>query len=422
MTIMTVTNVHILSSLVYFLLVSVKGALSVESFVIHALPSDCNVKICASMIVKDEASNLERLFFTSARYMNGLIVADTGSTDNTTQVLNALSAKYKLEHRILHHKWVNFGHNRNAVLQAAYAAVRGGLDCTHIISLDADEDLVVENPQRLCSDTDVRTTYIVERKYFQMRLSAFLIAVHDRWAWRGVVHEWLQRSNAQQGALPMQNLESSALFIQTHPGKGARGREDNEKKFLGDANLLLEELISDPRDHRSWYYRCQSLKDAGHLVEALPVCAYRARLGGWAEEAFMAAMQTARIKQALNDSSNEIERAYMFAHHLDARRAEPFFELSDVYYRAGEWRGCYETAMRAIALNNSESFLFRSESAYNWEVLDKAAVCAFQMGAFDDCISLSKRELLFSSLDSNNRQRIENNIGHCERQKIISQR
>jgi glycosyltransferase involved in cell wall biosynthesis len=89
------------------------------------------LSFCA--IVKNEAQNLARCLASVKPYVDELIVVDTGSTDNTIAIAQQYGAK------VSHFEWCNdFAAARNYANSLA--------SCDWILTLDADEELEILNP------------------------------------------------------------------------------------------------------------------------------------------------------------------------------------------------------------------------------------------------------------------------------------
>lgn len=103
-------------------------------------------------IVKNEAANLARCLASVASVVNELVLVDTGSEDDTVKIAESYGAKVST------FKWVNdFAAARNFSLDQVKS--------DWILSLDADEELVVENPavwEFLATEPQVHA-YAIER-------------------------------------------------------------------------------------------------------------------------------------------------------------------------------------------------------------------------------------------------------------------
>jgi tetratricopeptide (TPR) repeat protein len=92
------------------------------------------MKLSLCMIVKNEQDNLRRCLSSVVSHVDELIVVDTGSTDDTVAIAQEFGAK------VSYFEWCDdFAAARNASIERATG--------DWILSLDADEVLVVENPQ-----------------------------------------------------------------------------------------------------------------------------------------------------------------------------------------------------------------------------------------------------------------------------------
>jgi glycosyltransferase involved in cell wall biosynthesis len=92
--------------------------------------------ISASLICRNESSRLPAAVMAARRFADEVVVADTGSTDDTA----ALAAK--LGCRVVHHRWV---HHYAAARNASLAACRGRYVCW----LDPDEEVPAEDAPKL---------------------------------------------------------------------------------------------------------------------------------------------------------------------------------------------------------------------------------------------------------------------------------
>ena len=81
-----------------------------------------NPTLCLNMIVKDEShvivSTLENL--CSNFKFDYWVISDTGSTDNTVELITRFFHEKQIKGEISNDKWENFGHNRSIALAKAY--------------------------------------------------------------------------------------------------------------------------------------------------------------------------------------------------------------------------------------------------------------------------------------------------------------
>jgi glycosyltransferase involved in cell wall biosynthesis len=80
------------------------------------------ITICLNMIVKNEShiieSTLEKLLKKIS--IDYWVISDTGSTDNTKEIINSFFEKKKIPGELFEHEWKDFGYNRTKALECAY--------------------------------------------------------------------------------------------------------------------------------------------------------------------------------------------------------------------------------------------------------------------------------------------------------------
>ena len=73
--------------------------------------------ICLNMIIKNEAPVIRRCLDSVKPFIDSWVIVDTGSSDDTQQIVRDTMAGLPGE---LHERpWKNFGHNRNEALELA---------------------------------------------------------------------------------------------------------------------------------------------------------------------------------------------------------------------------------------------------------------------------------------------------------------
>ena len=78
--------------------------------------------ICLNMIVKNESHVIESTLdnITKNIRINYWVISDTGSTDNTMEIIKNYFEKKKIPGELVQHEWKDFAHNRTMALEAAY--------------------------------------------------------------------------------------------------------------------------------------------------------------------------------------------------------------------------------------------------------------------------------------------------------------
>jgi len=112
--------------------------------------------ICLCMIVRNEAERLPRLLASVAGHVDDIVIADTGSEDNTFGLACELARKFNKEGgtHVFRTEFKDFSQARNEVMKAAR------MKADYLLCLDADEELVATPgwKEELAAD-DVRLRY-----------------------------------------------------------------------------------------------------------------------------------------------------------------------------------------------------------------------------------------------------------------------
>lgn len=235
--------------------------------------------ICLNMIVRNEADNLPRLFASLEGQVDFFVISDTGSTDNTPEIIRRLSSTYGIPGIVTHHAWQDFASNRNLALQDALESRRAGRhSCDRLLILDADEELCVrEQCWKASLQPEISYSMLVRGE----RLSAsrvsllWLDSVH--WRWSGQVHNALNVSEETHHFGFIDNV-----FIRTHPFRGAKssGYSSGSAKAAHDASIMANELsevlLTRSTSHRffQWAHVCflaGSLQQAAEIFSRLAV-------------------------------------------------------------------------------------------------------------------------------------------------------
>ena len=368
-------------------------------------------KICLNMIVKNETPVLSRLFDSVKDIIDYYIIADTGSTDGTPEFIQEKMTQLGISGEVLHHKWVNYGFNRNQALQYVYAKKWQ----SWVLFIDADEELAYSDVSFLTQLTP-GTSYRLQKHHGTLRYSLpNLVDVSTtKWEWKGVVHEYLDHVG---GPVTYQELRSAWIIYHAGQGVRSRGVSDAEK-YLADAALLKEECRKNPNDARSMFYLAQSYDNAGKLKEALLHYQKRAAMTGWEQETFVAQLRAARLCARLNKTSDAITQAFLKAHELRPNRAEPLHDLAAYYRQQNQHQQAYEYAKKAAKIPLPSDTLFVEKDIYDWKILDEIGVAAYWTGHYHEarqaCATILEQEQQGRiQLNNATRARVRDNLNYA---------
>jgi len=300
------------------------------------------VSICLNMIVKDESHIIEQTLTILSKYIHYWVITDTGSSDNTIEIINNFFKKSNIPGELYEDKWEDFGTNRTKSLERAYKK------CDYIWVFDAD-DLIVGEPEfPKIFDRNVDGYSVKFGKHFTYdRLQIFKSDL--KWVYKGVLHEYVNCVSKPN----INNISLGGNYYIESRRLGNRSRDP--KKYLRDAETLIDGIKKDPENElRYMYYIGQSYKDYGDLESAIEWYKKRILKEGWIEEKFYSAYELANCMVRLNKPINDIINAYNYAHGILNERREPLFALG-VYLKE---RGIQEN--QPSLLTSAYDYLYKS--------------------------------------------------------------
>ena len=95
--------------------------------------------ISLSIIVKNESNVILTMLNSVYKLLDYYVVVDTGSTDNTKEIIKNFFNEKGIPGEIIDHKWKNYGDARNVALDA----IKGKADFGFWI--DADDEFITDS-------------------------------------------------------------------------------------------------------------------------------------------------------------------------------------------------------------------------------------------------------------------------------------
>lgn len=321
------------------------------------------MKICVYAISKNEAGFVER-FCESAKDADMILIADTGSTDNTVEKARECGA---VVHDICISPW-RFDKARDAAL----ALIPRDYDIC--VSLDLDELLEPgwrEEIERVWKEDTTRLRYKFD---WGSGITFFYEKIHHRhgYHWHHPCHEY-PRPDARTKEVYAQ---TDALLVTHHP---------DPLKSRGQYMDLLELSVKeDPHCPRNAFYYARELTFHKRWVDA--VVALNKYLdnpnANWANERCYAMRLMAQAYEALGDAKQAKVWLEKAANEAPNTR-EPWVELADLCRRLGQWEQSYESAKNALKIKSKEFVYTMDPSVWGAKPHDILALAAYYMGKYD---------------------------------------
>ena len=110
-------------------------------------------RICLNMIVKNESKIITRLFDSVLPLIDSYCICDTGSTDDTIQIIKEYFHKKEIPGKIIQIPFQDFGYNRTQALQVC----NDMLDIDYILLIDAD--MMLRIPEKV-SISDIKSIIV----------------------------------------------------------------------------------------------------------------------------------------------------------------------------------------------------------------------------------------------------------------------
>ena len=245
--------------------------------------------ICLNMIVKNESPIMVRLLDSLVTIIDFISIVDTGSTDDTKEVIMDWSAKHNIPATVHFEPFKNFSYNRTHSLEKARSTYP---QADYLLLSDADFIWEVDASAKFDKRLLVDHKYLVEQRnnalnYWNIRL----VSTKVKFIFLARTHEYITEASTQEafvGNVRISKLRA-LLILDIEDGK-SKG-----DKYSRDERLLKEGLAdeSEPAHIKTRYkfYLAQTLKDMGRFDESIEWYTKRAEDKGWGEEVYYAKFQ-----------------------------------------------------------------------------------------------------------------------------------
>ena len=323
-------------------------------------------RFCLNCIVKSESARITRMLDSVAQFITAAVIADTGSTDTTKEVMATWFAAHKIPFEIVDVRFENWSQARNDALLAARAAItlcRVPV-CDYLLLVDADMEIRINDPIAFAgynTGLSYDMYQVAGALHYQNRR---LLRVDATGGYLGVTHEFLNVASA--GCIP----ENVAYFIDHADGA------NRPEKFNRDIRLLKEGLRHEPNNERYYYYLAQSYRDAGKTQDAAHWYKKRVEAGGWAEEQWSAQLNYAYCMRDLKKDADFI-RELLVAYNMRPSRAEPLYDLANYYRLRSEQATSVVFSEAGLQIPKTTDALFVNDFVYEAGLAEEYSICAF---------------------------------------------
>ena len=320
-------------------------------------------KLCLNMIVKNESKIITRLFDSIIDIIDCYCICDTGSTDNTVQLITDYFLAHGKPGKIIVEPFKNFEHNRTFSLQAC----NNNPDIDYILLMDADMvlmkgpefNLQTFKEQLLSADVFHLFQGSDRFSYKNVRIVKNNMGI-KYW---GVTHEVISTPDGTQYS----QIERNILFIDDIGDGGAKA-----DKFERDIRLLTQGLVEKPNNDRYTFYLANSYRDNGNREKAIEMYKKRIEIGGWFDEVWHSYYSIGRCYNWLNQPHSAIAY-WLLAYDYFPKRLENIYEIIHYYRNESKHKLAYEFYKIAQEqLRNVDKskidYLFLQNDVYDYKI------------------------------------------------------
>jgi glycosyltransferase involved in cell wall biosynthesis len=322
------------------------------------------MKIAVYAISKNEEQFVKR-FCESAKEADVVLIADTGSTDNTVQLAKECGAQV---YTIGINPW-RFDKARDTALALV------PMDVDVCVSLDLDEELQPGWRQEIERVWKEETTRLRYKFDWGAGIAFFYEKIHHRkgYHWHHPCHEY-----------PVPDVRTKEVWAQTDMLLVIH-KPDPTKSRGQYLDLLLLAVTEDPRCPRNAFYYARELTfyrkwqeavDALNKYLAMPEAT-------WPNERCYA-------MRLLGKSYDEMGWDGLVWHRRACAEApntrEPWCDLAMACYRKGLWEECYAAASNALKIKNKEAVYTMDPTVWGALPHDLLAIAAHHLGMKEKAI------------------------------------
>jgi glycosyltransferase involved in cell wall biosynthesis len=270
-------------------------------------------KLILLSMVKNESRIVERLLGSVKGHVDAVVICDTGSTDNTIELVNRYLTTHEIPGTVYQYPFKNFGASRTQSFQCCQDWVaKQGWDAANTWALLLDGDMMLaESLDRVAlAATDAGNIAGVSLKQYNGGLlysNMRVLRCSEPWICKGATHEaWTCPAGKNTV------LFSSPVLKDLGDG-GCKS-----DKYERDVRLLKEDLAEMPNDARTHFYLGQTYLCLRDWPNAIATLKKRVELGGWDEENYIAQVYLGECYENSGDSANAVKTwldAWQFRQH-----------------------------------------------------------------------------------------------------------
>jgi tetratricopeptide (TPR) repeat protein len=282
------------------------------------------------MIVKNESKVIMRLLESVAPVIDSFCICDTGSTDDTIEIIQTFFKSKQIPGKIVNEPFKDFGYNRTVALQAAATLPTNIAE--YVLLMDADM-VLWRHPDYSIEEFKSKLVrfnafYLYQGSETFKYKNTRIVKNYCGFTYWGVTHEYV---NVPEGMnIVYEYYDPKFVFIQDIGDGGSKG-----DKYERDIRLLTQGLEDIPNNDRYTFYLANSYRDKGDNDKAIEYYRKRIEIGGWIEEIWQSYYSIGRCYRNQGKHADAII-AWLDAYHVFPNRIENLYEIINHYRVAGK--------------------------------------------------------------------------------------
>lgn len=363
--------------------------------------------LCFASMCKNEEHCILDTLTSVYKFIDYWIICDTGSTDNTIEIILNFFKEKNIPGELHCDKWKNFGYNKSLLFERCYKK------SDFFLHIDADDLFVGEihiNSLDINISDNIGYFITIKRGTYTYQ-DHMLFNNHFKWKVCGVAHNSFNCIDNYKN-LDFGSLISEPFYILS---RDIGNRSNNNDKYFNDAIALKDQFFNtlitdyDRTNYRSLFYTAQSYYDCGRYKEASEYYRiYTLLKDSWDEEVYISYLMIIKCMMALDIYS--IKEIIIYA----KKGIELFPDRSEIYYAMGIWFHSYKKYELAyFNIKKASTFeidivkqkykLFIDEACYGVNLTYLLTILSFETNRIEDGI------LLYNSMsDTDKKVEIKN--------------